>query len=111
MSCLMLTLIGCLANKTEYVQTRLDKAPEDTTGVLRPAKRQKLLVSTYNPGKESPAGYVQGDIGPEYLLIFETDFVKMINSAKNYNCVMKNMNEMVKNGKLTPELVKEIQKP
>lgn len=99
-----MTLTGCFADKTEYVQTRLDKAPGDTRGILRPAKRQDILVMVdQGPNKEVKAGKLQGGIGPEYLLMFETDFVKMINTAKAYNQIVKNIAKAVEDKSITAE--------
>jgi hypothetical protein len=95
-------LQGCLGNEVRYVVQRLDKPPENTQGVLRPVERQNLKVYLSGQKDVSP-GYVQGGVGPEYILLFEDDFSKLLNSAKAYNEIVKNLNELEKQGKISVE--------
>jgi len=96
-----------LGNNVEYVQTRLDKSPEDTKGTLRPAKRQKILVARdEGPNKETKAGKIE--IGPEYILTFEKDFVKIAQGAKAYNNLKENLDKQLKSGTISQELYNSI---
>jgi hypothetical protein len=103
----MMLLTSCLGNKTEYVQVRLDKSPEDTKGTLRPAKRQKILVARDNgANQETKAGKIE--IGPEYILTFENDFVKITQGAKAYNDAKKKLTEYLKEGKISQEIYNSV---
>jgi hypothetical protein len=100
-------LTGCLGNKVEYVQVRLDKAPEDTKGSLRPAKRQNIVVARdEGPNKETKAGKIE--IGPEYILVFEKDFVKIAIGAKKYNNLKDSMDKALKDGKISQEFYNSV---
>lgn len=103
----MMILTSCLGNNVEYVQTRLDKSPEDTKGTLRPAKRQKITVARDNgPDKETKAGKIE--IGPEYILVFETDFVKVVQGAKTYNNTKASLDKALKENKISQEFYNSI---
>jgi hypothetical protein len=96
-----------LGNKVEYVQTRLDKVPEDTKGTLRPAKRQTILVARDNgANQETKAGKIE--IGPEYILTFETDFIKIARGAKAYNNTKEKLTEYLKEGKISQDIYNSV---
>ena len=103
----MMLLTSCLGNKTEYVQVRLDKSPEDTKGTLRPAKRQSIVVARdEGPDKETKAGKIE--IGPEYILVFEKDFEKIARGAKGYNNTKGKLTEYLKEGKVSQEIYNSV---
>lgn len=103
----MMLLTSCLGNKVEYVQTRLDKAPEDTKGTLRPAKRQKIVVARdEGADKETKVGKIE--IGPEYILTFEKDFVKIAQGAKAYNLTKEKAKKLLDEGKISLEIYNTI---
>lgn len=105
--CLTTTLTCCFGNRTEYVQTRLDKHPQDTVGVLRPATRQKIKVfADVGENKKTEVGTIE--IGPEYILIFEQDFRKIANGAKKYNNAYINLQRIVNEKRISQDVANEI---
>lgn len=85
---------------------RLDKHPQDTVGLLRPVKQQKLEVFLDQGAEKVTPGNIV--IGPEYVLVFEQDFRKIANGAKKYNNAVEMINSLVKEGKLSQEIANKI---
>lgn len=95
-------LSSCLGNTREIVLARLDKPPEDVLGTLRPAERIKTKF-TYYDGKENVTGIIQGGVGPEYILQFESDYVNQLRDLQKFNALKKYLKKMVEDKVITRE--------
>jgi hypothetical protein len=97
-------LIGCFGDKHTITLARIDETPKEAKGVVRivESKKIKTIIDPGQPGVQAIPG--ETIVQPGDIIITESDLVKLVNMAKKYNLLKRNIDNAVKSKIITVEI-------